>query len=110
MVSTDLSQVPDLLVDLIYLKVSYALPVQILHHFSVHPYHEHFLEVRVNTLCRPFIAKVETALIISGLLVEDFVINQILAERLSNPFDPFRLGRDFRDEGPYHPNQTFPNN
>jgi hypothetical protein len=87
---TDLHQIPDLRSDLIYLKVSTALPLQVRNHFANHPYHHHFIEFRANVLHRVFIMKVEKA--ITGLQAEDFIENQILEERLLNPLDPFCLG------------------
>jgi hypothetical protein len=43
------------------------------------------------------IAKAERALEISGLQIEEFLENQTIANRLVNPADPFRLGRDYSD-------------
>jgi hypothetical protein len=84
--------------DLVYLKVISAVPAHILTHFSQHPYNPHFLEIRSNVLTTRFIEKAENALAFSGLSIEDFVADQILAERLLNPLDSFRLGRDYQEE------------
>jgi hypothetical protein len=84
--------------DLVYLKVISVVPANILTHFSQHPYNPNFLEIRTNLLTAHFIEKAENALAFSGLSIEDFVADQILAERLLNPLDPFRLGVDYQEE------------
>ena len=84
--------------DLVYLKIISAVPANILAHFSQHPYNPNFLEIRSNVLTTRFIEKAENALAFSGLSKEDFVADQILAERLLNPLDPFRLGINYQEE------------
>ena len=89
-------QTPNLREDLIYLKVNGELPLHIRDQFA-NEYHPQFIELRVNALHNIFIAKAERALEISGLQIEEFLENQTMANRLVNPADPFRLGRDYSD-------------
>jgi hypothetical protein len=94
-------QAPDLQPDLVYLKVRTALPSHVRDHFKQPPYHQHFLEIRANALFRLFKIKAEAALMLSGLSLQDFILNQVIAERLLNPYDPFNLGQNFVDRGVY---------